>query len=187
MKIPRSILMFLGLLLAGFSGMSQTETNFKRTLYVVRHAEKDTGNNPPLTLKGLKRAGDLYRELKNNKIDLIFTSNYKRTVMTADSLRLYNKIDTVYYVPDVSGDKLFEKIAERAGNAKNILIVGHSNTLPGIIRKAGVNGYSVKELPETEYDNLFIIKQKEDKVDMKHEKYGEPSPVSPVKNDTPKM
>ena len=36
----------------------------KTNLYFVRHAEKETGNDPALTEKGKKRAGDLMRYLK---------------------------------------------------------------------------------------------------------------------------
>ena len=156
---------------------SQSGDNGNRTFYIVRHAEKETGNDPGLTEAGRKRAGDLYRLLQNKKIDLIFSSNYKRTMMTGDSLRLFRKVDTVLYVPDMTGEKLFERIAERAGNANNILIIGHSNTLPGIIRKAGVDSYTVKELPESEYDNFFIVELKDGKVkSFKQEKYGQASP-----------
>jgi len=42
----------------------------KRTLYIVRHAEKDTGTNPAISTAGKQRAGDLYRSLKNKKIDI---------------------------------------------------------------------------------------------------------------------
>jgi len=149
----------------------------KRTLYIVRHAEKDTagGNNPAISVTGKERAGDLYRALKKKKIDLIFVSQYKRTGMTADSIRIYQNIDTVHYAADVSADKLFEQVKLRAGKAKNILIVGHSNTLPGIIRKAGVPGYTVKEIPDNEYDNLFIVKQKKGKAVLEQKKYGKPA------------
>lgn len=152
----------------------------KRNLYIVRHAEKDTagGNNPAISAIGKERAGDLYRALKKKKIDLIFVSQYKRTGMTADSIRIYQNIDTVYYAADVTGDKLFEQIKLRAGKAKNILIVGHSNTLPGIIRKAGVLSYTVKEIPDNEYDNLFIVEQKKGKVIMIQKKYGKPAVIN---------
>jgi phosphohistidine phosphatase SixA len=176
MKFKHIYYLFSALLLFSASGIAQSSSNTERTLYIVRHAEKDTGNNPGLTAKGRKRAGDLYRLLKDKKIDLIFTSHYKRTATTADSLRIYNKLDTVFYAADLTGDKLFEKIEERAGNATNILIVGHSNTLPAIIRRAGVHSYSLNELPETEYDNLFIVKQKAGTgISLQQEKYGEPS------------
>ncbi|HRD58230.1 MAG TPA: phosphoglycerate mutase family protein [Ferruginibacter sp.] len=147
----------------------------KRTLYIVRHAEKDTGTNPAISTAGKQRAGDLYRSLKNKKIDLIMASQYRRTGMTADSIRLYQGIDSIQYKADESGDDFLKTLLQRAGKAKNILVVGHSNTLPAIIRKAGVTTFSIKELPETEFDNLFMVIQKKGKAKLKQKKYGKPS------------
>ena len=161
-------------------GFGQKQFLPKRTFYIVRHAEKDTGNNPAISAAGKKRAGDLYRELKNKKIDLIFVSQFRRTGMTADSLRMYKKIDTVHYIADASGELLFKKINERAQSAKNILIVGHSNTLPAIIRRAGVALFANKEIADHEYDNLFIVKQNKGKAVLQAKKYGVAS-VLPAK------
>lgn len=149
----------------------------KRTFYIVRHAEKDTagGNNPAISVVGKERAGDLYRELRKKKIDLIMATQYKRTGMTADSLRIYNNIDSIQYGADATGNKLSEVLNLRSGNAKHILIVGHSNTLPAIIRKLGVISYTVKELPETEYDNLFIVRVKNGKATLEQKKFGKSS------------
>jgi hypothetical protein len=36
-----------------------------------------------------------------------------------------------------------------------VLIVGHSNTVPQIIRAAG--GPELPDLPENEFDNLFVL------------------------------
>lgn len=158
----------------------------KRSFYIVRHAEKDTGNNPAISAAGKKRAGDLYRELKNKKIDLIFVSQFRRTAMTADSLRIYKNIDSVHYTADAASDLLFKQINASAAKAKNILIIGHSNTLPSIIRKAGVENYIQKEIPDHEYDNLFIVKQKKGKAVLHAKKYGVvsvlPAKVSQMKS-----
>jgi 2,3-bisphosphoglycerate-dependent phosphoglycerate mutase len=151
--------------------------------YIVRHAEKYTGTNPAISIKGMKRAGDLYRVLKNKKIDLIMISQYRRTGMTGDSLRIYKNIDTVYYTADTTGESIFKKINPFAGKAKNILIIGHSNTLPAIIRKAGVKDFMLKEIPDYEYDNLFIVKRQKGRAVLKSKKYGEVS-LPPQKNAT---
>ncbi len=148
------------------------ETAFKGRLFIVRHAEKDTGANPVLSLAGQKRAGDLYRELKNKKIDLILVSQYRRTGMTADSLRLYNRIETLQYKADATGESLFQVIAANGAEAKNILIVGHSNTLPVIIKKAGVKDYPQTDIPDHEYDNLFIVEQGKEGPVVVAKKYG---------------
>ena len=157
----------------GYNVFAQETRSAKNvTYYIVRHAEKAPGNNPPLSKIGQERAGDLYRKLKNKKIDLIFVSEYPRTGMTADSLRIYQHIDSVHYKADVTGTDLFEKIKERRGKAKNILIVGHSNTLPGIIRKAGASSFILKDIPDEEYNNLYIIKSKKGKIKLIRKVYG---------------
>lgn len=160
--------------------LAQAAQNKKYTFYIVRHAEKDTGNNPAISAAGMKRAGDLFRVLKKKKIDLVLVSQYRRTGMTGDSVRIYKKIDTVQYVADANGELLFKKINSLPGNIKNILIIGHSNTLPSIIRKAGVQGFTKKEIPDYEYDNLFIVKINKGKAFLKSRKYGTVS-VKPVK------
>lgn len=173
-KIFLSLIFCFSLLLICFGAKSQSGFKGKRTYYLVRHAEKDTvgGNNPAISVIGQKRAGDLYRILKKKNIDLIMATQYKRTGMTADSLRLYNKIDSLQYGADATGNKMVEVLIARSGKAKNILIVGHSNTVPVMIRKLGVAGYTVKELADTAYDDLFIVKVKNGKATLEQKKYG---------------
>ncbi len=151
-----------------------------KTFYIVRHAEKDTGNNPAISAAGKNRAGDLYRVLKNKKIDLILVSQFRRSGMTADSLRIYKNIDTLHYTADATSDLILKKIISSAGNAKSILIIGHSNTLPSIIKKLGVENYLQKDIPDTEYDHLFIVKYKSGKAILQSKKYGSHS-VLPAK------
>lgn len=154
------------------------ETGIKGRLFVVRHAEKDTGTNPALSAAGQKRAGDLYRILKEEKIDLVFVSQYRRTGMTADSLRLYQNIETLQYKADATAESLFRLIAEKGANAKNILVIGHSNTLPVIIKKAGVNDFPQTDIPDHEYDNLFIVEPRKDGAVVVAKKYGEKSSLT---------
>ena len=172
-----TLIFLLSLCTLFISNKSFGQTEFKgtRTVYIVRHAEKDTGSNPAISIAGKKRAGDLYRTLRRKHIELIMASQFRRTGMTADSLRLYNKIDSIQYTADANGDKFYSTLLTRAGKAKNILVVGHSNTLPSIVRKLGVSGYTVKELPETEFDNLFIVKIKKGKATLVQKKFGVPS------------
>lgn len=146
--------------------------------YLVRHAEKDTGKNPALTMAGYLRAGDLYRELKNKKISKIYVSQYRRSQLTADSLRLYKKTDTVHYKADTTGDDLFLKFIAvfKAVNFKNnVLIIAHSNTIPVILKRLGVTGLDISEIPDDEYDNLFVVTVKNKKVSLKWLKYGKAS------------
>ncbi|MFY7827326.1 MAG: SixA phosphatase family protein [Flectobacillus sp.] len=151
--------LFLGML-------SLTACQTTQKIYVVRHAEKDVafqGNDRvrPLNAQGHQRAGALNKRLAKAGIQKIFVTEYLRVQQTADSLRIKNQIDTLWYS---AKDAVLSDNLEKAGvQNKTVLIVGHSNTVPDIIRKFGVN-FETKILPDTEYDNLYIISRKKGKV-----------------------
>ena len=56
------------------------------TFFLVRHAEKDTGDNPRLHPLGEKRAKQLVKIFENAGITNAFTSPYRRTLFTAKPL-----------------------------------------------------------------------------------------------------
>jgi len=146
--------------------------------YIVRHAEKDTGNNPGLTAAGYLRAGDLYRTLRNKKISRIYVTQYRRTQLTADSIRIYQKIEPVQYSADDTGDDLFLKLSGIKRDIilkNNVLIVGHSNTIPAILKRLGITALDIHDIPDNEYDNLFVVTIKNGKASLKWLNYGKAS------------
>lgn len=147
-------------------------------IFIVRHAEKETGKDPLLTASGNARAGDLMRALQNEGIQKIYVSQFRRTQNTGDSLRLQLKIDTVHYAADTVCDNLISAIMEHSDFGKTILIIGHSNTIPQIIRKFGVTDYPYGDIPDNEFDNLFMITYKKEKAKLKVMKYGAKSGAS---------
>ena len=147
-------------------------------IFIVRHAEKESGSDPLLTPAGNKRAGDLMRALKNKGIKKLYVSQYRRTQNTADSLRINFGIDTVRYMADTLCDNLVNTIMGHNDFGKIILIVAHSNTIPQIIRKFGVTDYPYGDIPDNEFDNLFVITYKKGKAKLKTTKYGAKSGIS---------
>ena len=147
-------------------------------IFIVRHAEKESGKDPVLTPAGSARAGDLTRTLPNEAVTKIYVSQYKRTQQTADSMRIQLKINTVQYMADTLCDNLVNTIMENADFGKTILIIAHSNTIPQIIRKFGVTDYPYGDIPDNEFDNLFVITYKKEKAKLKKMKYGAQSSVS---------
>ena len=147
-------------------------------IFIVRHAEKETGNDPALTAAGNARAGDLMRTLQSENIQKIYVSQFKRTQMTGDSLRIQLHIDTVHYAADTLCDNLINTIMEHRDFGKTILIIAHSNTIPQIIRKFGVTDYPYGDIPDNEFDNLFVITYKKEKAKLKKMKYGGTSGAS---------
>jgi broad specificity phosphatase PhoE len=176
----KQISICLLLLAANFFATAQTPQPFNKhtKIYVVRHAEKDTGNNPNLTAAGKVRAGDLMRVLQNKKIQRIYSTPTRRTMQTGDSLRLFQNIDTLLYKPDTTGEGLYAKIMAAGDNGKTILVVGHSNTVPKLIRRLGATDFPNKDLPDMEFDNLFLITYKKGKAVVKSMKYGAASGAS---------
>jgi hypothetical protein len=84
----------------------------------------------------------------------------------------------VHYAADTVCDNLINAIMEHSDFGKTILIIGHSNTLPQIIRKLGVTDYPYGDIPDNEFDNLFVITYKKEKAKLKVMKYGAKSGAS---------
>jgi phosphohistidine phosphatase SixA len=171
------LLIFLTILGIHQSITAQQEPGVTK-IFIVRHAEKETGKDPLLTAAGNARAGDLMRALQNEGIQKIYVSQFRRTQNTGDSLRLQLKIDTVHYAADTLCDNLINAIMEHNDFGKTILIIGHSNTLPQIIRKLGVTDYPYGDIPDNEFDHLFMITYKKEKAKLKQRKYGAGSGAS---------
>lgn len=171
------LLFFLGVISFENKSLAQTETAVTK-IFIVRHAEKETGKDPLLAASGNIRAGDLMRTLKNESVQKIYVSQYRRTQHTGDSLRLQLKIDTVHYFSDTLCDQLISSIMEHRDFGKTILIIAHSNTIPKIIRKLGVLDYPQDNIPDQEFDNLFLVTYRKEKARVAMMKYGAKSGVS---------
>lgn len=187
----KKLIIFSGILLSALAGFGQIPDGYtsKTRIYIVRHAEKytgkDAGRDPLLIATGMQRAGDLMRYLKDMKIKHIYVTPYKRSGMTADSMRIQLGIDTVHYKADTLCDDLVKKITEKNDLGNAILIIGHSNTLPKIIRRLGIVDYPQADIPDNEHDNIFLVRIKKNKLIVSRYKYGQSSatdPASPMKN-----
>src|SRR5437868_5882954 len=122
--MKRSLLFLISICIAVATNAQLPYTNSDTRIYLVRHAEKETGRDPGLTTKGRQRAGDLMRELKNKDIQHIYVTEFRRTQMTADSMRIQLGIDTVHYTADTTGDDLVRKIIQHGDTKKSILVIG---------------------------------------------------------------
>ena len=179
----RSVITLLAFLFSQHSVIAQVPQGLtaKTKIYLVRHAEKESGNDPVLTANGNKRAGDLMRKLKKENVERIYVTQYKRTQMTGDSLRIQLGIDTVHYKADTTGEDVYNKIIAKADAGKTILIIGHSNTILRIIKKFGIYYFSPADIPDAEFDNLYLITYKRKRATIKSMKYGAVSVTLPAK------
>ncbi len=108
-------------------------------------------NDPDLSDVGKARAQSLAATLKDAGITAVYVTEFKRTQQTAEPLAKVLGIQaTIVSAKEVAG--LIEKVKAASGNT---LIVGHSNTVPQILRHLGVAD-EVK-LGDADYDNLFVV------------------------------
>ncbi|MDQ0108189.1 broad specificity phosphatase PhoE [Chitinophaga terrae (ex Kim and Jung 2007)] len=127
------------------------------TFFIVRHAERNPGEDSTLTPAGRHRAGALYNLLKDSLISKIYFTPYKRSIETADSLRYYLHTDTSFYQADTSGENLVYQLTRHNDWGKRILIIGHSNTIIPILRSLKVEG-PLSPIHENDYNRLYRVK-----------------------------
>ena len=161
----------LTILLFGILATSCQSTN---NIYLVRHAEKSTepANDPHLTKQGKQRAETLKDLLKNKKINAIFSTETNRTIQTTTPLNRLINIPIQHY----GNDSLPGFLQSVIGSKKNVLIVGHSNTLIPMIGSLNLP-YAIKNIADNDYATLFIIKVKGGKaIKITKTTYGTNSP-----------
>ena len=126
----------------------------KTTVWIVRHAEKDTAfvtrQDPDLTATGQQRSLDLAAYLQNEAIVKVYSTDTKRTILTAKHVKAPLEI---YNPKNLLG--LLDLILQNA-NGKSVLIVGHSNTVLETIEALG-GKRPVTLLTDDDYDYIFKI------------------------------
>ncbi len=153
----------------------QQTVNAQKTLkvWVVRHAEKLTDDpkdkDPDLSPEGKARAEALKEYLGGQKIDSIFSTNYKRTKLTGYPLADKVGISIKTYNP-AQQNALAKQLMENA-KGKKILIIGHSNTVQEIVEAFGAKK-PVKDLTDDDYDYIFTVTIKGDKAEVKVDRFG---------------
>jgi broad specificity phosphatase PhoE len=143
-------IIFPALLLSQLA-LAQQET---RMVYLVRHAEAaSTAPDAALTPAGQKRAECLAKTFKDAGIKQIFVSDAKRTQETAAPLAKELKI-TPTIIPAKDPNKLIQSLLYSSAGGGNILVVGHSNTLPFVL--ARMKAGTVTPIGEDEFDRLLV-------------------------------
>ncbi len=147
-------------------------TDTATTFILVRHAETTgIGSNPDLSAAGIARAEELRRALSSVSLDAVYSTNFNRTMQTAQPVADDKSLSIIIFDP--FNPSVFVDGVLVDHHAGVVLVVGHSNTTPLLINTlVGANIYS--DLPETEYDNLFVVTVFEKgRSDVVHLKYGE--------------
>ena len=123
-------------------------------VFVVRHGEKlDNTPDTALSAEGEARAQRLAKMLAASGVRAIYTTQYQRTILlaapTAKLLGISSKA-----VPAKETETLLTKIRAH-GKDEAVLVVGHSNTVPAILKALGYAPELV--IAEEEFDNFFVL------------------------------
>jgi broad specificity phosphatase PhoE len=129
------------------------------TVILVRHAEKAPATamvtDVPLSAAGAARAKELARVLAAVKVAAIYTTQYQRTQQTAEPLAKQMGIQPVVLT---AGAKYAADLAKRIRTkhaGQTVVVVGHANTTPDVLRALGVT--AAPAIADSEYDNLFLL------------------------------
>ena len=140
-----------------FAGIGPPDT----VVVVVRHAEKATDDpkDPSLSETGKARAEALALALKGLPLQHAISTQYKRTHDTAAPAAKANGIEVhVKPVNDANSATYARDLAahirhDHAG--QNLLIVGHSNTVPEIVQ--AFTGVAPAPIAEDEFDRVYVV------------------------------
>lgn len=132
-----------------------------KTIILVRHAEKvDASQDPELSAEGNQRAERLMRIVRKYKPGAIYSTDFKRTRDTVTPIATRRRLQIQTYDARKQGD-LVDAIMK--SETKRFLVVGHSNTVPGL-----ANLFSKKELfkslDDSEYGVIWVVRIKDGQV-----------------------
>ena len=140
------------ILFAYFSTFSRPVT----TVILVRHAEKKIEPNnpdPDLSPEGVERTLEIARVFGDSGVNAIYATQYKRTQQTVKPLADRTAVPVTLLDANQT-DQLVERIQTEL-RGKTVFVAGHNNTIPAIV--SILSGESHPVIPETEYDNLFVV------------------------------
>jgi broad specificity phosphatase PhoE len=146
MKVLYNIIALASLLLMGATAQAQITK-----IFIVRHADRDGGLDALKVPQGTKRAEELKRVLQKTGIDSIYSTNTNRTRSTAEPLANHLGMTTAFYS---NSRQVIDTILKKHPG-KEILVVGHSNTVDSLIKRCGCPGIGL--IPDTQFDNLYLV------------------------------
>lgn len=137
------------------------------TIYLVRHAEKQAGDNPGLTPDGYRRASALADRLVDSGLLAVYATDTRRARETAAPVAEATGLAISLYDPRAL-DTFATALRDTPGA---VLVVGHSNTTPQLVALLGGDpGTPIDEA--TEFDRIYVLEIFEDGMFTHQDTYG---------------
>lgn len=146
--------MICGTILATLSAT----TCAQQAVVLVRHAELQGAamaepKHLPLSEAGEARAKRLATMLKDSDIGAIYVTDFVRTNKTGEPLARELKKELIA-LPKGDPQQLVDRLRRNHGG-QTVLLVGHSDTLPGLLKAFGLPE-EIQIAPE-DYSNVFVV------------------------------
>lgn len=152
LRLARGLCSLAGALLVLLLSCSQATA--QKAVVLVRHAEKiDESKDALLSKAGLERAERLAQKLRSLGVTAIFVSEFQRTQQTAAPTAQLLHLQPQVIAAAQRG-LLVQKLRSLPAQAI-ALVVGHSDTLPLVIKDLGVA--SPPSIGHEDYDYLFVV------------------------------
>jgi len=141
------------------------------TLFLVRHAEKANGSDPDpgLAEEGAARARSLADQLADQGVEAVIASEFRRTQETVQPLAERLGL-TVEVIDAAAGDALAQRLSS-ADPGSAIVVAGHSNTIPALIARLGVE--ETVEIPDDRYGDLFVVRVRAGDAELERRRFGD--------------
>lgn len=141
-----------------------------RQIFLSRHMEKATsGQDPALSPCGVAQAQAFAAQLKNTPLPWLMHTPYQRTKQTAEAFSQQGR-QLLSYDPRQL-DQLSTELNNKAGN---VLVIGHSNTIPALVAK--LTGETVAPITEQDYGRIYILTEQGKQWLLKIEQLPTPPP-----------
>jgi len=130
------------------------------TILIVRHAEKqlNAGDDPHLSEAGVARAEALATVADHANVGAVYVSQFLRTSETVAAFAAKHAEIPVITLPvGKSSDypKLIAKEILSRHSGKVVLVVSHSNIVPGIVEE--LTKVKVPAIPDDEFSRLYVV------------------------------
>ncbi|HEA28697.1 MAG TPA: histidine phosphatase family protein [Leeuwenhoekiella sp.] len=122
------------------------------TYYLIRHAEKQSGNDPILTEKGRERSSFWAQYFKNKSLEAIYSTDTKRTMATAKLTA--KEFDLKINTYDAAA--MYDTDFKEKTTGKTVLIVGHSNTTPEFVNEI-IAEKRYQHIDDNEFGTVFKV------------------------------
>jgi broad specificity phosphatase PhoE len=159
-------LLLLAVLFITLGAFCQTSAQSRKTVILIRHAEKETASmadqaDPPLSAEGKARAERVVKVIGRFHPGAIYSTDFKRTRSTVELLAAKREKKVEIYDPK-KPQELIDTILK--SKTKRFLIVGHSNTIPPLANLL-LGKDLFKNLQESEYTVIWVVRIKNGKVE----------------------